>query len=33
MMAAPEALELADRVPQVAPEQPVLERLQVTPLF
>lgn len=32
-MAAPEALELADSVPQPAPEQPAPDRLQVTPLF
>jgi hypothetical protein len=29
-MAAPEALELVDRVPQLVPEQPAPERLQVT---
>lgn len=32
-MPAPDALELADNVPQVAPEQPVPVSVQVTPLF
>jgi hypothetical protein len=32
-MVAPEALELADRVPQPAPEQPTPDRLQLTPVF
>jgi hypothetical protein len=32
-MAAPEALEVADRVPQPAPEQPAPDRLHITPLF
>jgi hypothetical protein len=32
-MVAPEALELADSVPQAVPEQPAPDRLQVTPLF
>jgi hypothetical protein len=31
--AAPEALELLDRAPHAAPEQPAPDRLQVTPLF
>ena len=33
VMAAPEALELFDTVPHVAPAQPAPERVQVTPLF
>ena len=32
-MPAPDALELADSVPHVAPEQPLPVKLQVTPLF
>jgi hypothetical protein len=32
-MAAPEALELADSVPQAVPGQPAPDRLQATPLF
>ena len=32
-MAAPEALELADTVPQAGPEQPAPDTVQVTPLF
>jgi hypothetical protein len=32
-MAAPEALELADSVPQAKPEQPAPDSVQVTPLF
>lgn len=32
-MAAPDALELADSMPQVLPLQPVPDRLQFTPLF
>ena len=33
VIAAPEALEVADKVPHVAPLQPVPESVQVTPLF
>ena len=33
VIAAPEALELAERVPHVAPEQPVPDNAQLTPLF
>ena len=33
MIAVPDALEVADSVPQVAPEHPVPVSVQVTPLF
>ena len=33
MMEAPEALEVADNVPHVEPEQPEPDSVQVTPLF
>jgi hypothetical protein len=33
VMAAPDALDIADTVPQALPLQPVLESAQLTPLF
>ena len=33
VIAAPEALDVADSVPQVAPEQPAPVSVHVTPLF